>query len=436
MIDDQYIIEYFFKPGFFNAHQYKKMTNEIKEYLENRYSDSLSLKETIYRIKYNIDIHPICPVCGKLIPFSGHFPRLFNDHCSTKCSTLDKNVQKKLKQTKLEKYGDENYTNKEKSKQTSLEKYGCEHYTNREKCKQTKLERYGDEYYTNYKKSEETKLKKYGNIGYNNPEKTKKTCLEKYGTEFVIKADSVRKKIKQTCLEKYGVENAGGTEISLQHAKETWMNKYNTDNPMKVNEIQNKARKTCLKKYGTVCPLQNEKVKEKVKQTMILKYGVDHHMKNDLIKEKFNWDERNIKREKTLKENNSYNKSFPEETCYKLLKEKYQNIERQYKSELYPFNCDFYIPSIDTYIEYNGSQFHHFHPFNENNEKDIKELKRLQNLNKKNKRHKESKKSQYDTIIYVWTDLDIRKRKIAKENNLNFIEFWSVQELKDWLDKQ
>ena len=106
----------------------------------------------------------------------------------------------------------------------------------------------------------------------------------------------------------------------------------------------------------------------------------------------------------------------------------------QYRSELYPFNCDFYIPSIDTYIEYNGSQYHHKHPFDENNEDDIKELNRLKELEQE--KLKTNKHTQYTFIIYTWTDLDIRKRKIAKENNLNFIEFWSVQELKDWLDKQ
>ena len=38
-------------------------------------------------------------------------------------------------------------------------------------------------------------------------------------------------------------------------------------------------------------------------------------------------------------------------------------------------------------------------------------------------------------MIYVWTDLDVRKRNIAKENNLNYIEFWNIEELKNWLNK-
>ena len=41
---------------------------------------------------------------------------------------------------------------KEKSKQTKLEKYGDENFSNPEKCKKTKLERYGDSNYNNNKK--------------------------------------------------------------------------------------------------------------------------------------------------------------------------------------------------------------------------------------------------------------------------------------------
>ena len=37
-------------------------------------------------------------------------------------------------------------------------------------------------------------------------------------------------------------------------------------------------------------------------------------------------------------------------------------------------------------------------------------------------------------MIYTWTDLDVRKRNIAKENNLNYIEFWNIKEVETWLE--
>lgn len=39
----------------------------------------------------------------------------------------------------------------------------------------------------------------------------------------------------------------------------------------------------------------------------------------------------------------------------------------------------------------------------------------------------------YSTIV-TWTQYDPLKRKIAKENNLKYIEFWNLQEVQNWLD--
>lgn len=40
------------------------MTKEESEYLQNRYSDSDSIKETIFRIFYNVEIKPKCKYCN------------------------------------------------------------------------------------------------------------------------------------------------------------------------------------------------------------------------------------------------------------------------------------------------------------------------------------------------------------------------------------
>ena len=43
-----------------------------------------------------------------------------------KCSLQNEEVRRKIKQTKLEKYGDENFINHKKYKQTCLEKYSVD----------------------------------------------------------------------------------------------------------------------------------------------------------------------------------------------------------------------------------------------------------------------------------------------------------------------
>ena len=103
------------------------------------------------------------------------------------------------------------------------------------------------------------------------------------------------------------------------------------------------------------------------------------------------------------------------------------DIIRQYKSELYPFKCDFYIKSLDLYIEYQGSHYHGNTPFNENNPTHQKILQKL--LAKEPKRNE-----QIRHIIRVWTKDDPLKRETVKKNNLNFKEFWSIVEVKDWLE--
>lgn len=80
--------------------------------------------------------------------------------------------------------------------------------------------------------------------------------------------------------------------------------------------------------------------------------------------------------------------------------------------ERYPFRCDFYIKSIDKFIEVHGNWTHGGRPFDPN---DVECQKQLADWQEKAKVSK-----YYQNAIYTWTDLDVRKAEIAKKNNLNF----------------
>lgn len=73
----------------------------------------------------------ICPVCGSPTTFKGLTKGGYYQHCCTKCSSLDPNVQAKNKKTNLERYGAENvYASeygKSKIKQTMLKRYNVEY---------------------------------------------------------------------------------------------------------------------------------------------------------------------------------------------------------------------------------------------------------------------------------------------------------------------
>ena len=221
-------------------------------------------------------------------------------------------------------------------------------------------------------------------------------CLKKYGVDNASKLNFVKEKKKQTHLKNYGTENNFG----LESTKQTIINKYGVDNISKLDTIKEKKKETVFSHYGVNTYLQMPDAREKRKS------------KESLQKE-YN----------TKKKNNSFNKSDPEDKSYLLLKEKYPDLIAQYRSEVYPFNCDFYIPSLDLYIECNYFWTHGGFPYIETEQRCIDKL----NLWK----YRGTKF--YNNAIETWTIRDINKRKTAKEHNLNWIEFFDINELILWL---
>ena len=117
----------------------------------------------------------------------------------------------------------------------------------------------------------------------------------------------------------------------------------------------------------------------------------------------------------TKKKNKSFNSSKPEEEYYQYLLTIYEkdDIIRQYCSKEYPFNCDFYIISLDLYIECNYGWFHGKKPFNPEDPKDLVEYERRLTKSKESKYHKYA--------LSIWTEKDPLKLKTFRDNNLNFM---------------
>lgn len=247
--------------------------------------------------------------------------------------------------------------------------------------RQNMIEKYG-KYINNggteesIKKAKQTKLERYGTEGYNNREKSKQTCLEKYGRPY----SSDIEKIKQTCLEKYG--GMGGASQSIL---------------------------------------------EKMKQTCLEKYGVDNYRKSEECKQKI---------VETKRKHNKMKTSQIEEDCYNWLCEEYgiDNIIRQYKDIRYInlennhlYWCDFYIKTKDIFIEIQGYWGHGPHPFDENNKEDLALVEKWKEC--------ATKKEIYKRAIEGWINDDVKKRKIAKQNNLRYIEIFDRKITKEKLLK-
>ncbi len=239
--------------------------------------------------------------------------------------------------------------------------------------------------------------KSCANKGKDKINKAEKTCLEKYG----VKSAWCQEKKYQTLERKYGSRNWANSEVGKKHLSKIFP------------ETNKKRIKTWIEKYNAI----NSFVSENTKKIYLEKYGVDNPMKSPSIKEKII---------EAKRRNHTFNTSKPEEELYIYIKNKFPDVIRQYKSEAYPFACDFYIPTLDYYIELQGIWIHGRHAFNLDSKEDRLTLEQW----------KEKAKTSrfYKTAIDVWTISDVNKRETAKLHNLKYKEVWSLEEGKQFID--
>lgn len=160
------------------------------------------------------------------------------------------------------------------------------------------------------------------------------------------------------------------------------------------------------------------------------KYGSFYQRPDSHLNGKGCWDRRSDKITKTKKIRGTICSSSIEIKAHKILNLYFgeEDVIYQYKSEEYPFWCDFYIKSLDLYIEFNAFFVHGNHFYNPKCKDDL--LRRDILL-------KKSKDSQlYKTALDTWTKKDLLKRDTAIKNNLNYLVFWDykLSDFLQWLD--
>ena len=390
-MSNQELIEYLTD----NSGEYNKRIN--RKYLEthdlnilhilyNVYDD-LSEKtpvyEIYYRLKNNLKKRPVCIICGKPVKYtSGHYAKF----CSKECqySDLGKKITKEIKI------------------KSNLEKYGVEHTSQ-------------------LKEVTDKRTKSRADHVNEIQQHVRESLYKKYGAYDVMHIPHILQKIKNTNLKKFGVEfplqqlKKENSEI-YQKISQTCINKFGVDSPLKNKEVREKIKQTNIQRYGVDNPLKNKEIREKIKQTNIQKYGVDNPLKNKEIWKK-SQDNRQISSKSKL-ENNFLN--------YLKLKYEPDDIITQYKSKEYPYYCDFYIKSINLYIEIQGHWTHNDHPFDINNLNDqlIMDIWRTKSLSDK----------YYKNALNTWTIKDVEKRNTAIQNNLNYLEIFGKTDLNKYID--
>ena len=250
-------------------------------------------------------------------------------------------------------------------------------------------------------------------------ERKKIGCLINLGVDNPLKSEKVKNKLKETNLIKYNCENVFQNEKIKEKSKNTCNIRYGKDYYTQTDEYKERVIKTNNIVYGCDYVLQNEEVKSKGRKTVKTRYDVDHVMQCESIREK---------QRISTKKNKTNIRSNVEEQIEKLLHLKFNNVKIQYyNKEKYPFNCDFYIVDIDTYIEYQGYWSHgkELGPYIKTNKAHNKVLKKW-------KKQASLGKVGYSDAIKVWTVRDPLKRETAKKNGLNWIEFFTFNEFMNW----
>jgi len=236
--------------------------------------------------------------------------------------------------------------------------------------------------------------------------------------------------LARSIYDKYGVRNALQNKDIQNKAKTSMLDRHHVEYAAQSPEIYEKVQASKLLSYGnTVGSIEKLKrhftpeLNERIESIFMDKYGVKHPLQNAEIHKKTV-----MSAPKSRAKPCGATSSSQEDLIFKSLGLRFgnDNVIRHYKSEQYPFYCDFYIKTIDAYIEFNGYWMHGGHAFDQNSADD-----RLK-LNKWVKKSKGSKS--YASAVNTWTVRDPFKRRIALQNKLNYIVLWTMNDAYAWIE--
>lgn len=214
-------------------------------------------------------------------------------------------------------------------------------------------------------------------------------------------SEEQRTKTVATCIARYGasryLDSAAG-KAKVAEIKSDPAFRAKMHDIIASDEVQGRTKATCMSRYGKVSAMSLSETVDKVHETKI--------------------------------KNHSWNTSKPEENMYVALCEVFgeTDVVRQYKDLRYPFRCDFYIKSLDLFIELNGTWLHGGRWFDDTDPTCVEQLKQWQTKVDEGHRF-------YTVAIDVWTGRDVRKRETAVQNGLNYLVFWQndLADFYEWL---
>ena len=351
--------------GIFTDRYIRTHWSEFSEYLDSLYPKEYSLREKLWLHSNSQTERPRCPGCGAELRFVS-ISKGYQEYCCMKCRC-----------------NSPEYITKKSGPRKNKD-------TVQEKIRKTNLERYGVE---NVFQSKEIR------------NKIKETFSERYGVTHPSQIPEVKQKIQDT-YKKHCEEDPSFREVINKKIKETYKRRLKYD-PEFINNKNKKISKGISKTYSKHCIIdstyaetKNKKISESIKK----RFNYTKETNPEIIKERYK------KSYNTKKQNHGFNASKIEEQFAGWLTDNNIKFIRQYRSEQYPFACDFYFPDKDLYFEINANWTHGGHPFDCNNPDDIATTEIW----------KSKKSKYYDNAIETWVVRDPKKYKTAQKNHLNW----------------
>lgn len=383
------------------------------------------------------------------LKFNVHYSNFCVEH--SKCNSI---TLRRRKESCKKKFGVEFPMQaseiKEKARQTNLKNLGVGSPLQSQKCRdlgsETRLKEHGSRNWCNHEqaslmlkrrnqedpeflkktveKRKSTNIKNGHPESWTNREKAKKTRLENHGSYWT----SEMKTKSEKTIENKKLENPNYDLELRQRIEKTTIERHGVKHVFQTVELKDKLNAWIVEHGGKTNVFETDFVKCKSRKSMIEHHGAEFSLQALDVKAKYDFKKIKEKGDITKRENGTFNSSKLEDLAFEKLCGVFGEIdvERQFKCERYPFNCDFYIRSIDTFIELNGTWTHGKHPFDANSKEDQMLLGSW--------KEKARKSKFYAIACDVWSHKDVEKRRISKTNNLNFKEFWNIEDLEIWLE--
>ena len=188
---------------------YKKEYDNIMNITKFLDVMNVTFSQRIWHIYHNKMYLQKCKVCDDISVSFNRFSKGYFTFCSPKCASVVGSKKRSIKYYNKSK--EERDVIKKKQKTTHLSRSKSDIEKSDIKRNDTNLEKFGVENPSKLKriidKIKQTKKERHGDENYNNRKKYIQTCLKKFGVENPFQSEDIKDKSKQTMLKRYGTEH-------------------------------------------------------------------------------------------------------------------------------------------------------------------------------------------------------------------------------------